>query len=132
MLKTILFLFLAILNAQTSLPPLTIDVRPRLFRDDRLNVVVQIDNHTDRNILEMEGFITESDQEGKMVSEKRLILVRSYDPALKPEMTVSGSLSYPFKRTEPKNYTFHISRIRFSEDYRIYAYHPAIGFIRID
>jgi hypothetical protein len=132
-MKIFLLPFLVgLLSGQETYPPLTIDVRPRVLQDEILYVVVQVDNHTNRNIIELEGFVIERDLAGQIVSEKRLKLIHSYDPALPPGNTVNRSLNYPLLPDEQHLFSFQISKIRFAGDHRIYTYHPAVGFIRID
>jgi hypothetical protein len=111
--------------------PIKIDVRPRIVDDKTVSIVVQIDNKSRRSINHLEGFINVVTDDGNVLKEKRLIIIGPNDPALQNEMTVSRSITLNLIDPFPA-YKFNVSKITFSGDYRIYTYHPEIGFYRID
>ncbi len=39
---------------------------------------------------------------------------------------------FPLNRIRPDHYEFYVGKIRFQNDYRVYTYHPSIGFYRVD
>jgi len=127
-----LILLLSFTLGQESFRPLEIDVRPRIFQDSLLQVVVQVDNHTQRNITTLEGFLIIAEPDGKILKEVRLTLLHSYEPALLPGMTVSRSKQFSYRPGVKQAYSFQVSRVTFANDYRVYTYHPAVGFFRID
>jgi hypothetical protein len=111
--------------------PIKIDVRPRIVDDKTVSIVVQIDNKSKRSINHLEGFINVVTDDSNVLKEKRLIIIGPNDPALQNEMTVSRSITLNLIDPFPA-YKFNVSKITFSGDYRIYTYHPEIGFYRID
>jgi len=111
--------------------PLQIDVRPRIVDDKTVSIVVQIDNKSKRTINQLEGFINVVTDDGNILKEKRLIIIGPNDPALLNNMTVSHSVKFDLIDPFPA-YKFNVSKITFSSDYRVYTYHPEIGFYRVD
>ena len=126
----ILSFFLLLIGIVVS-QPLQIDVRPRIVDDKIVSIVVQIDNKSKRSINHLEGFINVVTDDSNVLKEKRLIIIGPNDPALQNEMTVSRSITLNLIDPFPA-YKFNVSKITFSGDYRIYTYHPEIGFYRID
>jgi len=108
-----------------------IDVRHRIIDEKTVSIVVQIDNKSKRTINHLEGFINIVTDTGKILKEKRLVIIGSNDPALQNKMTVSRSVKIELFDPFPA-YKFNVSKITFSGDYRVYTYHPKIGFYRID
>jgi hypothetical protein len=129
---TPLILLLSFVWGQESFRPLEIDVRPRLFQDSLLQVVVQVDNHTQRNITMLEGFLIITEPNGKIIQEVRLVLLHNYEPALLPGMSVSRSKQFSYRPGAKRSYSFQVGKVSFANDYRVYTYHPAVGFFRID
>lgn len=131
---TIIFCTVSIIFGQPAIPlhPLTIDIRTRLFQDDLLKVIVQIENNSDRNIEYLEGFLTEIDKSGSIAQEIRLQIIKLSDGLFIPGSTISDSKTMSYKEHQFSKFLFHINKIRFQGDYRLYTYHPAVGFIRID
>ncbi|MDP6500539.1 MAG: hypothetical protein QF847_02905 [Candidatus Marinimicrobia bacterium] len=111
--------------------PIKIDVRPRIVDDKTVSIVVQIDNKSRRSINHLEGFINVVTDDGNVLKEKRLIIIGPNDPALQNEMTVSRSITLNLIDPFPA-YKFNVSKITFSGDYRVYTFHPEIGFYRVD
>tara|TARA_B100000586_G_C19975827_1_gene369792 strand:+ start:222 stop:608 length:387 start_codon:yes stop_codon:yes gene_type:complete len=126
----ILSFFLLLIGIVVS-QPLQIDVRPRIVDDKIVSIVVQVDNKSKRSINHLEGFINVVTDDGNVLKEKRLIIIGPNDPALQNNMTVSRSITLNLIDPFPA-YKFNVSKITFSGDYRIYTYHPEIGFYRID
>ena len=128
-MKKLCFLFLlAILNAGQ---PLQIDVRLRVIDEGSVNIVVQVENHSKRSINHLEGFLSMVTDDGKQLAEKRLIIIGPNDHALHHKRTVSKNIKMDLVDPFP-SYKFNVSKITFSGDYKIYMYHPEIGFYRID
>jgi len=123
--------FFLLLTGIISAQPLLIDVRVRIVNEKTVKMVVQIDNKSKRTINHLEGFINVVTDVGNILQEKRLIIIGPNDPALQNRMTVSRSIKLDLIDPFPA-YKFNISKIIFSEDYRIYTYHPEIGFYRVD
>lgn len=122
-----MLLLIGIIAAQ----PLKIDVRLRIIDDETIGIVVQIDNNSKRTINHLEGFVNVITDEGKTLTEKRLIIIGPNDPALRHNRTASRNIKMVLVDPFPA-YKFNVSKITFSEDYREYTYHPEIGFYRID
>jgi len=101
------------------------------MNDQIISVVVQINNDSEKTINHLEGFINVKDGIGRVLKEERVILIGPSDSPLKDHSTVSRSVKFPIISPVP-DYEFHVSKITFTGDYRIYTYHPDIGFYRID
>ncbi|MCH7613162.1 MAG: hypothetical protein IIB95_12580 [Candidatus Marinimicrobia bacterium] len=123
--------FLLILSGLLATEPITIDVRPRIMGDKTVSVVVQIDNESKLTINHLEGFLVFLLDNGETLIEKRMIIIGPNDPALPHNRTVSRNIKLDLITPFPI-YKFNVSKITFSGDYRIYTYHPAFGFYRID
>ena len=111
---------------------LEIDIRERLVNNNQIRIVVQIDNNSKRNIIEMDGFLLRIDHKGKLISEKRITFLELSDGILEPKQSVSKYKIYPLNNLHPDHYEFYVGKVRLQNDYRIYTYHPAIGFYRVD
>jgi len=123
--------FLLLLTGIIAAQPLKIDVRLRIIDDETIGIVVQIDNNSKRTINHLEGFVNVITDEGKTLTEKRLIIIGPNDPALRHNRTASRNITMVLVDPFPA-YKFNVSKITFLEDYREYTYHPEIGFYRID
>ncbi|MEE9167627.1 MAG: hypothetical protein V3U24_09265 [Candidatus Neomarinimicrobiota bacterium] len=108
------------------------DVRLRVVNDDLLYVVVQINNNSGRTVAELEGFLTELDPSSRIVSERELVHLHTYEPPLGNGQTVVRGVTYPFVRTKGYRYRYHVSRLKFKNDSRIFIYSPTTGLIRIE
>ena len=111
---------------------LHIDIRERLVNNDQVRIVVQIDNNSKREISEIDGFLLRINNKGTIITEKRITFLEATDGVLKPKQSVSKFIVFPFDKTRPDNYEFYVGKLRFQNDYRVYTYHPAIGFYRVD
>ncbi len=123
--------FLLILTGLFAAKPITIDVRPRVIDEKSVSIIVQIDNESKRTINHLEGFLVFLLDNGETLIEKRMIIIGPNDPALPHNRTVSRNIILDLVKPFPI-YKFHISKIAFSGDYRVYTYHPDIGFYRVD
>ena len=68
---------------------LEIDIRERLVNNNQIRIVVQIDNNSKRNIIEIDGFLLRIDHKGKLISEKRITFLELSDGILEPKKSVS-------------------------------------------
>ncbi|MBD48650.1 MAG: hypothetical protein CL891_06140 [Dehalococcoidia bacterium] len=111
---------------------LEIDLRERLVNDNQIRIVVQIDNNSKREISKLDGFLLQINNKGNVISEKRITFLELADGVLKPKKSVSKFIVFPLNQTRPDRYEFYVGKVRFRNDYRVYTYHPAIGFYRVD
>ena len=111
---------------------LQIDLRERLVNDNQIRIVVQIDNNSKREISKLDGFLLQINNKGSVISEKRITFLELADGMLKPKQSVSKFIVFPLNQTRPDRYEFYVGKVRFRNDYRVYTYHPAIGFYRVD
>ena len=111
---------------------LQIDLRERLVNDNQIRIVVQIDNNSKREISKLDGFLLQINNKGSIISEKRITFLELADGVLKPRQSVSKFIVFPLNQTRPDRYEFYVGKVRFRNDYRVYTYHPAIGFYRVD
>jgi len=111
---------------------LQIDLRERLVNDNQIRIVVQIDNNSKREISKLDGFLLQINNKGSVMSEKRITFLELADGVLKPKQSVSKFIVFPLNQTRPDRYEFYVGKVRFRNDYRVYTYHPAIGFYRVD
>ena len=111
---------------------LEIDLRERLVNDNQIRIVVQIDNNSKREISKLDGFLLQINNKGSVISEKRITFLELADGVLKPKKSVSKFIVFPLNQTRPDRYEFYVGKVRFRNDYRVYTYHPAIGFYRVD
>ena len=111
---------------------LEIDLRERLVNDNQIRIVVQIDNNSKREISKLDGFLLQINNKGNVISEKRITFLELADGVLKPKKSVSKFIVFPLNLTRPDRYEFYVGKVRFRNDYRVYTYHPAIGFYRVD
>ena len=47
-------------------------------------------------------------------------------------LLIKKFIVFPFDQIRPDYYEFYVAKVRFQNDYRVYTYHPAIGFYRVD
>jgi hypothetical protein len=111
---------------------LHIDVRERLVNNNQIRIVVQIDNNSKREITEIDGFLLQINNKGNIITEKRITFLEATDGLLKPKQSVSKFIVFPLNQIRPDYYEFYVGKVRFQNDYRVYTYHPAIGFYRVD
>jgi hypothetical protein len=133
-MNIMLFLgFLAFLyGSDNNQDLLQINLRERLVNDNQIRIVVQIDNNSKREISKLDGFLLQINNKGSVISEKRITFLELADGVLKPKQSVSKFIVFPLNQTRPDRYEFYVGKVRFRNDYRVYTYHPAIGFYRVD
>ncbi len=128
---TILFLFTwSFCQPLNQIHPLNIQVRSTQFQNQLLKVTVQIANDSGKDINYLEGFLTEIGSDGKIINEIRMPFFRN--GIFSPGFTHSESTTMPYAEHQNSRFLFHINKVRFVGDYRIYTYHPSVGLIRID
>ena len=127
----VILLLICSLFAKSKVP-FTIDIRPRIIDDARIIVNVEVINHIGRPIDYLEGFITEFSANRVMISEKRMVLIYNYEPALQTGFSTSKSISYDLNSEKPPIFEFNISKVKFAGENRVFAWHSKSGFIRID
>jgi len=133
-MNIMLFLgFLAFLyGSENNQDLLQINLRERIVNDNQIRIVVQIDNNSKREISKLDGFLLQINNKGSVISEKRITFLELADGVLKPKQSVSKFIVFPLNQTRPDRYEFYVGKVRFRNDYRVYTYHPAIGFYRVD
>ena len=112
--------------------PFTIDIRPRIIDNSKVLVNVEVVNHIGRPVDYLEGFISEFSAERKFISEKRMVLIYHYEPALQTGFSTTKTISYELNSAKPPIFEFNISKVKFEGENRVFAWHPKSGFIRID
>ena len=112
--------------------PFTIDIRPRVIDNAKIMLNVEVINHIGRPVDYLEGFVTEFSAERVIISEKRMVLIYNYEPALQTGFSTSKSISYNLNTEKPPIFEFNISKVKFAGDNRVFAWHSKSGFIRID
>ena len=115
-----------------SIPLFETDLRMRVVEDDLLYVVVQIENNSGRTITELEGYLTEVDPSLNIMSEKKVVHLHPYEAPFGPNQTIIRGLTYTFDRTLDYRYRYHISKVRVTNDSRVFMYSPNDGLVRVD
>ena len=126
------FLFLSALYSDEPKDLLVVDIRQRIMNDKQIRIVIQINNNSQRNISELDGFLLHINSKGDILSEKRITFLELADGTLQPKQSLSKDKVFPLNRQKPDRFEFYIAKVRFPNDYRVYTYHPAIGFYRVD
>ena len=125
-------LFLSALYSDEPKDLLVVDIRQRIMNDKQIRIVIQINNNSQRNIRQLDGFLLHINSKGDILSEKRITFLELADGTLQPKQSVSKDKVFPLNRQKPDRFEFYIAKVRFPNDYRVYTYHPAIGFYRVD
>ena len=125
-------LFLSSLYSDEPKDLLAVDIRQRIMNDKQTRIVIQINNNSQRNISELDGFLLHINSKGDILSEKRITFLEHADGALQPKQSVSKDKVFSLNHRQPDRFEFYIAKVRFPNDYRVYTYHPAIGFYRVD
>ena len=128
----LIFILLSFFLWAQKLNPFSIEVRPRVIDNAKVIVNVEITNHLNRPIEYLEGFLSEYSSKSMLISEKRLVLLYSYEPALQTGFSTIKTTKFDLSNEKPSNYEFSISKVKFFGDNRIFAWHKKAGFIRID
>ena len=133
MIKKYIFSLLILFSSLFAIEkPFLIEVRPRLIDGAKVIVNVEVENGLKKPIEYLEGFILESESEGNLINEKKIILLHEYEPPLQTGFKVTKSSIYNLNKKKPHNYRFRISKVKYMGDLRIYTWHENAGFIRID
>lgn len=132
MIRMFILLFLSQLSFGQQNLPFSIEVRPRVIDDAKVLVNVQVTNHIGRPVDYLEGFLAEYTSERDFLGEKRMVLVYNYEPALQTGFSTTKASSYSLIGEKPSIFEFNISKVKFSGENRVFAWHPKSGFIRID
>ena len=117
--------------AQTK-DPFSIEVRPRVIDNAKVIVNIKITNKFNRPIDYLEGFLSEFSSSGMLLSEKKLIILNSYEPPLQTRFSSTKAATFILKNEKPPNFNFNISKVKFFGEHRVFAWHKKVGFIRID
>ena len=95
-------------------------------------VNVEVTNHVGRPVDYLEGFLAEFSAKKEFKGESRLVLIYNYEPALQTGFSTTKTMKFELDNSAPSSYQFTISKIKFSGENRVFAWHPKSGFIRID
>jgi len=125
-------LFLSALYSDEPKDLLAVDIRQRIMNDKQIRIVIQINNNSQRNVSELDGFLLRINSKGDILSEKRITFLEPADGALQAKQSISKDKVFPLNLRQPDRFEFYIAKVRFPNDYRVYTYHPAIGFYRVD
>ncbi len=112
--------------------PFDIDVKPRVIDGGKILVNVSVINNVGRQVDYLEGFLSQFSGENQFIDEKRMVILYSYEPPLKTGYSSYKSITYTLDTNKPSNFEFKISKVKFSGDNRVFAWHIKSGFIRID
>ena len=128
----LIFIILSFSALAQKADPFSIELRPRVIDNAKVIVNVEITNHLNQPIDYLEGFLSEYSSKSMLLSEKRLVLLYSYEPALQTGFSTVKTAKFDLSDKKPSNYEFNISKVKFFGDNRIFAWHKKAGFIRID
>lgn len=131
MKKLVIMAMSAILFGQADLKPFEFNTSLRIINDTQW-IYVQVTNNSQRTIAFLEGFASIRRPDGKISSEIRITLVPENEQALPHGAVRSKSVKYHHDSGEFHQVDFQVSKLKFSEDYRHFTWHPSVGFIRID
>tara|TARA_Y100001970_G_C13616940_1_gene547583 strand:- start:155 stop:553 length:399 start_codon:yes stop_codon:yes gene_type:complete len=112
--------------------PFTIEIRPRAIDNAKILVNVEVTNHVGRPVDYLEGFLTEFSADKVFKSENRMVLIYNYEPALQTGFSTVKTIKFDLEGSKPSSFQFTISKVKFSGENRVFAWHPKSGFIRID
>ena len=127
-----ILLFLSQISFGQQNVPFSIEVRPRVIDDAKILVNVEVTNHIGRPVDYLEGFLAEYTSERDFLGEQRMVLIYNYEPALQTGFSTTKATTYPLVGKKPSVFEFNISKVKFSGENRVFAWHPKSGFIRID
>ena len=132
MKNAIRLIFLSYFLFSSENNPFTIDIRPRVIDNAKVIVNVEVTNHVGRPVDYLEGFLAEFSAKKEFKGESRLVLIYNYEPALQTGFSTTKTMKFDLDSFGPSSYQFTISKIKFSGENRVFAWHPKSGFIRID
>lgn len=113
-------------------PLFEIDTRIRIVNDETLYVVIQIDNKSGRRVSQLKGFLTELNNKGNIISEKKITHVNNKGPILTSNQSSIRALTFPFKKNLDHRFRYNISKIVFQNDSREFIWTKNDGLIRIN
>ena len=128
----LIFILLSCSVPAQNKEPFSIEIRPRVLDNAKIIVNIEITNHLQQPIDYLEGFLSEYSSKRTLLSEKRVVLLYSYEPALQTGFSATKTAKFDLGNQKPSNFEFNISKVRFSGNNRIFAWHKKAGFIRID
>ena len=126
----LIFLTCFLFSAEKT--PFSIEIRPRVIDDAKVIVNVEVTNHVGRPVDYLEGFLAEFSAAKEFKGESRLVLIYNYEPALQTGFSTTKTMKFDLNDLEPPSFQFTISKVKFSGENRVFAWHPKSGFIRID
>lgn len=110
----------------------SVDIRTRVVGDTTLYVVVQVDNRSGASVTELEGFLTALDDRGSISSERKVVHIHTYDSPMRNGHTAIRGTTYALNPKRNAEFRYHISRVRFNNDARVYSWTAAQGLLRIE
>ena len=69
-------LFLSVLYSDEPKDLLAVDIRQRIMNDKQIRIVIQINNNSQRNISELDGFLLHINSKGDILSENNIKSLR--------------------------------------------------------
>ena len=85
-----------------KIDPFSIELRPRVIDNAKVIVNIEITNNFNRPIDYLEGFLSEYSSSGDLLSEKKLVVLYSYEPALQTGFSSSRTAKFDLKMKSPK------------------------------
>ena len=133
MRKLLLLIFIYFLKIYANEPrPFNIDLKTRLINQNKLMVNVQLTSFSNRPIDYLEGFLQVINKENKVIKEYRMVILYGYEPPLYKDYSTSKSISFSDNNEINKSFKFQLSKMRFTDDKRVYIWGESTGFLRID
>ena len=112
--------------------PFTIEIRPRVIDNAKVLINVEVINHVGRPVDYLEGFLATYSGKKEFIGEERMVLIYNYEPVLQTGFSTTKTITFPLEGNKPPTFKFTISKVKFSGENRVFAWHPKAGFIRID
>ena len=128
----LIFTLLSFSISAQKVDPFSIELRPRVIDNAKVLVNIEITNHLNQPIDYLEGFLSEYSSKGMLQSEKKIVLLYSYEPALQTGFSTIKTAKFDLGEEKPSNFEFNISKVKFFGESRVFAWHKKAGFIRID
>ena len=117
----LIFILLSYSVSAQNKEPFSIEIRPRVLDNAKIIVNIEITNHLQQPIDYLEGFLSEYSSKRTLLSEKRVVLLYSYEPALQTGFSVTKTAKFDLGNQKPSNFEFNISKVRFSGNNRIFC-----------
>ena len=112
--------------------PLEVTLKTRIVNNSTTLVNIQLTNLIDKPLDYVEGFVREINSDKVLITEKRMVLIYHYEPALQTGFSTTKTTTYDLIEKNPPSFQFNISKVKFDGENRVFAWHPKSGFIRID